>query len=58
MHPYTISTIAMVALAFIATAVTTSVGAWKADRTVKIDAGMLEGAVSGDVLSFTRKACL
>jgi len=48
----------MVVLAFIATAVTASVGARTADRTVKIDAGILEGAVSGDVLSFTKKACL
>ena len=39
MHPHTISTIAMVVLAFIATAVTASVGARTADRTVKIDAG-------------------
>ena len=56
-HHHTIPTIAMV-LVFIATALTGSVGAQTADRTVKIDAGMLEGAVSCDVLSCTRKACL
>ena len=58
MYHHTIPTIAMAVLAFIATALTASVGVQIADRTVKIDAGMLEGPVSGDVLSFTRKACL
>ena len=58
MHHHTIPTTAMAVLAFIATALTASVGAQTADRTVKLDAGMLDGAVLGDILSFTRKACL
>ena len=57
-HHHTIPTTAMAVVAFIATALIASVGAQTADRTVKLDAGMIEGAVSGDVLSFTRKACV
>jgi hypothetical protein len=48
----------LVVLACIAIALTASVGAQRADRTIKIDAGMRDCTVSGDVLSFTRKVCL
>jgi hypothetical protein len=57
-HHHTIPTTAMGVLALIATALTTSVETQTADRTVKLDAGMIDAAVVGDVLSFTRKACL
>jgi hypothetical protein len=58
MHHHTIPTIALVVLACITTALTASVRAQTADRTVKTDAGMRDCAVSGAVLSCTRKACL